>query len=312
MTENRIPSPAVPEEPAKTPRWRFIPDTLIYLAIFLFSQLLVSLLLCLPYSMALISGELTENVSINEATQILTEKLYSEFLPVYTPIISIASTVIGLGALWLILRKTDPPALKNAGFTKPEKNTVIYSLPLALALQIFFSILLGAILAMPGMEDTLRQMNDYSSALEGPDKILSAVALVIAAPLNEELFFRGAIMRSMEKSSLNPFAAVIIQALLFGVFHELPIRIFYATLLGVILGIVRIKSRSIVPCLVLHALFNCCAYWEEAFSDETASLILSSAPVQIALFVFSALIITSCLILLFRKKEQDPEAQDEA
>lgn len=289
MTENFASS--------KPSKWRFIPETLLYLAIFLLAQLVVSLLLCLPYSLAVLSGELTENVSITEATEILTEKLYSDFLPVYTPVISVASTLIGLGTLWLIFRKKDPPAFRSLGFTKPEKNTVVFSLPLALGLQIFFSLAIGLILTLPGMEKTLERMNDYSAALEGPDKLFSAFALVIAAPLNEELFFRGAIMRSMEKCALNPVAAVVIQAVLFGAFHELPIRMLYAIPLGLVLGILRLRSRSILPCLALHALFNCSAYWEEVFPVE-------STAACVTLIVFSAAVVAVSLWLLLKKPEE--------
>ena len=300
MTDTPNAAPA-PDAAPKKIGWRFIPETLLYTAIFLFAQLVVSLLICLPYSLALISGALTENVSINEATRILTEKLYTEFLPTYTPIISIASTVLGLGVLFLILRKTDAHVFGNLGFTRPEKNAVVYTVPLGLGLQIFFSLVIGTILALPGMEETLRRMTEYSAALEGPDRLLSAFALVVAAPVNEELFFRGAIMRSMEKSALSPVAAVVIQALLFGVFHELPLRMLYAFLLGLILGLLRVKSRSILPCLVLHAVFNCCAYWEELFT------VVSPAAV-IVLLILSALVVAVSLWLIMRKKESPDEA----
>ncbi len=284
--------------PKKKIDWLFIPETLLYLALFLAAQLLVSFVFYLPFMLAQLSGELGENISLTESWRLLYDKTYSDFLPVYTPIISIVSTVLGVGILWLIFRKKDAPAIKNLGFVKPEKSVTVFALPLALGLQIFFSVFIDALLTLPGMAETARQMSEYSSALEGPDKLLSAFALVVGAAVNEEIFFRGAIMRSMDKRGVNVAAAVIIQAVLFAVCHELPIRMLYAFPLGLALGLLRVKGRSILPCLVLHATFNCCAYWENVFPV---------VPVwgKIALAVVSVLIVAASLWLIMRKKAPD-------
>jgi membrane protease YdiL (CAAX protease family) len=88
------------------------------------------------------------------------------------------------------------------------------------------------------------------------------VAAVIAAPLVEELVFRGLVMRSL-LSKLPAVAAVVLQGLLFGVAHIDPVRGIGNTGLalilsgvGISLGTAAYLLRRIGPTVVAHAIFN--------------------------------------------------------
>jgi len=78
---------------------------------------------------------------------------------------------------------------------------------------------------------------------------------VVVAPLTEELFFRGLILRGF----LNNYSvrkSVVVSALLFGIFHVLPWQITGAAVLGVVFAWWFVKTRSLIPCLFGHALNN--------------------------------------------------------
>jgi membrane protease YdiL (CAAX protease family) len=87
-----------------------------------------------------------------------------------------------------------------------------------------------------------------------PAVLLLFAGLVIAAPLCEELMFRGYIQSAYER--LRPTAAIIFVALLFSVFHlsllGLPPRIPVALALGYVVW----RSGSLWPGVVLHAANN--------------------------------------------------------
>lgn len=88
------------------------------------------------------------------------------------------------------------------------------------------------------------------------------IAAVVAAPLVEELVFRGLVMRSL--LSKTPAAvAILLQGVLFGVAHVDPVRglgnIGLALILssvGVSLGTAAYLLRRIGPTMVAHAIFN--------------------------------------------------------
>jgi ABC-2 type transport system permease protein/sodium transport system permease protein len=96
--------------------------------------------------------------------------------------------------------------------------------------------------------------------------VLVALALVPAA--FEELCFRGFLFGSL-RTVLSAGWAAIVAALLFGVFHEVmfPGRLMTSTFLGVALGWVRVRTRSVLPCMVVHAVHNgvllSVSYWRE-------------------------------------------------
>lgn len=88
------------------------------------------------------------------------------------------------------------------------------------------------------------------------------IAAVVAAPLVEELVFRGLVMRSL-LSKLPAVIAVGLQGILFGVAHIDPVRgtgnIGLAIILsgvGISLGSAAYLLRRIGPTVVAHAIFN--------------------------------------------------------
>ena len=84
----------------------------------------------------------------------------------------------------------------------------------------------------------------------------------------EELCFRGFLVSSL-RTVLSAGWAAVVAALLFGVFHEVmfPGRLMTSTFMGLVLGWVRVRTGSVLPCIVLHAVHNglllSLSYWRE-------------------------------------------------
>lgn len=88
------------------------------------------------------------------------------------------------------------------------------------------------------------------------------VTAVIAAPVVEEMVFRGVVMRGL-RSRLPIVAAVVLQGLLFGVAHIDPVRgvgniglVLVLAGVGVAFGVAVALLGRIGPSMVAHALFN--------------------------------------------------------
>ena len=66
-----------------------------------------------------------------------------------------------------------------------------------------------------------------------------------------EFFFRGYLLFGLQKS-LGSIAAVILQAVAFGLLHWGKPEMIPSFAGGIILGILALRSKSFVPCFVLH------------------------------------------------------------
>ena len=88
------------------------------------------------------------------------------------------------------------------------------------------------------------------------------ITAMIAAPIVEEMVFRGVVMRGL-RSRLPMVAVVVLQGLLFGAAHIDPVRgvgnvglVFVLAGVGVAFGIAVALFGRIGPSMVAHALFN--------------------------------------------------------
>ena len=126
----------------------------------------------------------------------------------------------------------------------------------ALALVMAYSALLVLIAgdgAAPKQEDLDRILNNNATLP------LAAFSVVIAAPLSEEIFFRGFIFGGLIRP-LGVTGAMIASGLLFGAFHvtgldSLAIVPPFAVV-GAFFAWLYYRTGSIYPCIAAHLLFN--------------------------------------------------------
>ena len=85
--------------------------------------------------------------------------------------------------------------------------------------------------------------------------LAAGLLLVVVAPVSEELLCRRWLLGSLLRR-LSPAAAIPLSALIFGAMHMNPWQFFYTTGLGVGLGFVYWRTRSVWLCIFSHALNN--------------------------------------------------------
>jgi len=134
----------------------------------------------------------------------------------------------------------------------------------------------------------LEALEEIFSSGAASQRIWLFVAVVIVAPLCEELIFRGFLWRCLQ-STLGPLGTLFVTSLLFAVYHIEPLHIIGVLPIGVILGILRLGSKSIVPGILAHLLNNLIGAGLAAglfFGEQTATstaVALSSALVTLTL-----------------------------
>ena len=84
---------------------------------------------------------------------------------------------------------------------------------------------------------------------------LVVLSFSIAPAICEELAFRGFILSGF-LTTKRVGLAIFLSSLTFGIIHMVPAQVFNATLLGLILGLLAVKSKSLLPGILYHFMNN--------------------------------------------------------
>jgi uncharacterized protein len=168
-------------------------------------------------------------------------------------IATIISGIVGAGLIILIIRaRKRAGVLEYLGLYQISGNQVLLSLGSVLGfigimtlLEMYFGLDAGGTI-----NDTL-----YNTSLWPP---LFGIAVVIFAPLFEEMFFRGFLFEGILQSRLGAAGAVIITSIVFAIMHIQynAYGMFYILLLSIIMGLVRWKTRRLWSTLIMHGVMN--------------------------------------------------------
>ena len=84
---------------------------------------------------------------------------------------------------------------------------------------------------------------------------LLVLTLAAAPAICEEIAFRGFLLSGFSRGGKVKLA-VILSSLAFGIIHMIPQQVFNAALLGVVLGTMCVRSRSLIPGIAFHFVYN--------------------------------------------------------
>ncbi len=99
------------------------------------------------------------------------------------------------------------------------------------------------------------EARQLTALARGPGLAVLAVSLVIGAPLVEELFFRGLLLRALDRRYGGRWA-VGVSAVAFGLTHFQPLQLLGLVVFGVILGVLAQRRGRLGASVVAHAAFN--------------------------------------------------------
>ena len=83
------------------------------------------------------------------------------------------------------------------------------------------------------------------------DRAMGLLLVLLVAPFAEELIFRGFIWDCLERQ-LGGSAALILSSLLFALYHFDPLHVVSVLPLSLALGVLRLRTGSIVPAIAAH------------------------------------------------------------
>jgi membrane protease YdiL (CAAX protease family) len=118
----------------------------------------------------------------------------------------------------------------------------------------------------PSLRHKLSQpaQNDTGDAHTVGALIVLLLFIAVGAPIVEELFFRGLLLRALlgylgPAGRAGPVIAVIVTGVLFGLAHFEALQLGGLALFGVVLGLLAWRTGRLGPGIAAHAAFNAAA-----------------------------------------------------
>jgi len=169
-----------------------------------------------------------------------------------------------VAALWLIsYLKGQGSLARDFGFPEPRSfvpSVVGTWLALGVAGSIAVNVVLIPIQRLGDIDQNAQEVARTVRHAHGAALVALFVAIVVVAPLVEELLFRGVLLRALQRRATTP-VAVFGSAFLFAVAHVAGGADAYALvpglfLLGLASGVVAVRSGNLTRSVLLHMGFN--------------------------------------------------------
>jgi len=181
---------------------------------------------------------------------------------------------------------------------KTLKNSFIFSLGVIIIIDALDRII-HSIIPIPDYIIDLGHIMQPESTL---GYIFLFLAVVIVAPIGEEILFRGFLQKFLEEYWKDITRAVLVTSLFFAMIHFNPYWTIQIYLLGIVLGFLSWKTKSVIPSIILHSLNNGTAYISSFFNDIDINIYLKNGVIHIFFILFSFYLIFISLKGLDKKE----------
>lgn len=165
--------------------------------------------------------------------------------------------IISIPLVFFTIRRRIKFTAENFGFKKIQLWTFIKEILKAYLLYIGISLIISAIVIYFDVQIPGYQVQENIIPLFGNDKlslIIAGIVVVVIAPLFEELFFRGFLLRTLV-DKLGLYFGSIVSAMIFALVHFPWQSIIPIFILGLIINSIVIRTKNIWPALGFH-IFN--------------------------------------------------------
>ena len=222
------------------------------------------------------------------------EKLFKKYETLFT---------IGLIIIYVVLNSY---MMQNFGYTSIQSaiaNTVLSILILTLIILIkrvkFYGINRAEnpkrfLFFIPLVIISLYNLRNGININNSTSEIICHIITMINVGFIEEVIFRGFLFKMMEKDNVK--TAILVSSITFGIGHIVNLlngadfiptllQVCYAVSIGYMLVIVFYKSKSLIPCILFHSVFNSLSIFGNSESQIVTSLILIAMCLGYAIYI---------------------------
>ena len=204
-----------------------------------------------------------------------------------TNYILLVSSIVTVAVFLLIYKSRKKNVKEELQIVKTSKSNIIIGVGLGISVWLFNTGLMSLVQEAGLLKEHFSIMENMLAPLSEGSIFISLLTVGIVAPFTEEFIFRGVIFKTLNKN-ISTLGTIIIQALFFGIFHGNLIQGIYATLLGVVLGYITYRTRSLWPAIIIHIINNTIA----TISPFILNNVPSTMTILISFIIIGALGIT--------------------
>lgn len=136
--------------------------------------------------------------------------------------------------------------------------TIIYAMAVTLAIGCRFlvSVYYSFAQKITVLEKSIQKAAEINPEITTIAQLFTALfCIAVLAPFFEEIMFRGLVMTELLKI-MRPWAAIGLQAIIFGAIHGVLFQSVFAFVIGIALGILYHRSQNILVAIICHSAFN--------------------------------------------------------
>lgn len=205
-------------------------------------------------------------------------------------------TIVGNGVLFSVLMHFKQQ--RYADLLHPSTSSVastlgVLALPVLMlvpGLVVLGSAMQYLLVALFPMSSSEERMFEFMTSGVG-----SILMVCIIRPALEEMLFRGVILRSFLNQYSRKFS-IIASSVMFGVAHFNIYQFFIAFVIGLVLGWLYERTRSLWPGIALHMAYNSTLMWIYA-TDTTANASDTWLPSPASAVIMLAISVVGALLL---------------
>jgi hypothetical protein len=145
---------------------------------------------------------------------------------------------------------------------RPDYGATVEPLdvPLGLAVGVAAQLVILPLLYLPILRlvdgDPSESARELIAAVEGPvDLVLFVASAVVMAPLVEELFYRGLLLRALQRR-FGPAVALVVSAAVFAAVHRDLLALPGLFVFGLLAGWLAVRTGRLGPAWAMHVGFN--------------------------------------------------------
>ena len=187
------------------------------------------------------------------------EALSTDRALIFYSVIAILPThLLTIVFVWLVVTYGGRrPFWKNIDFGWPKDSSPLVVTLLSVLVAVLLYLSAVGLIALYGERKTDLDLLIESSIYT---RLATAFFAVFTAPLAEELIYRGLLYKALEKAA-GVSVAIVLVSLLFAGVHVFQYRnniavILVITALSITLTVARAISGKLLPCFIIHLVFN--------------------------------------------------------
>ena len=208
----------------------------------------------------------------------------------------LVSSVISI-PVFVLLYRADGKKVQKVYDKETSKLAWILLVVLAVSMCVSLNLLIG----MSGLEKLSKSYQEVADTLYSGGIVLELITVGILGPICEELVFRGLMFQRL-CGYVKPMIAVLVSALIFGIYHGNIVQGVYAFVLGVVMAFCYGYFKTVWAPILIHVVANITSVCITEISAIGNTL--GETNVSIICAILTTLIWIGIVIFLGKKKEK--------